>query len=68
MITENQLVASGTNERRYLKYKIVTRRSNIAQRTNNIHKAQPEQHKKLLKENVTKKRINRASQKISLNC
>ena len=40
------------------------RRSNIAQRANNIHKAQTEQHKKVLKENVTKKRINRASRKI----
>ena len=68
MITENRLVASGTNERRYLKHKIFMRRSNIAQRANNIHKAQTEQHKKVLKENVTKKRINRASRKISLNC
>ena len=38
----------------------------LAQRTNNIHKAQPEQQKKLLKENVTKRKINRASRKINL--
>ena len=38
----------------------------LDQRTNNIHKAQPEQQKKLLKENVTKRKINRESQKVNL--
>ena len=38
----------------------------FAQRTNNVHKAQPEQHKKLLKENLTKNKINSASRKINL--
>ena len=38
----------------------------LLQRTNNIHKAQPEQQRKLLKENVIKRKINRASRKINL--
>ena len=38
----------------------------LAQRTNNTQKAQPEQQKKVLKENMTKRKINRASRKTNL--
>ena len=63
MIIENQLVASSRNKRTYVKCDILV----LAQRTNNIRKAQPEQQKKFLKENVTNRKINRVSRKINLH-